>query len=344
MALLVSSVFGDSSLLNAWMEAGHHLIALPPLDDPPQRYSEDLLAERCHDAHILMCDGIHRLTASLMDRLPNLQAIVIPFIGTNLVDVEAASTRSILVVNSPTEEHFVETAEATILLMLALNKRLHHMEDIVREGRRGGYADFNDMLSGRTIGIIGLGNIGRRVAQRLRGWQVRILANSRHLPAIPPDLEDCVELVDLPTLLSESDFVSIHTVLTKETYHLIGGHELQRMKPTAYLINTARGAIVDEDALADAIELGIIRGAALDVFETEPLPVESRLLQLDPTRVILTPHSIGHAYEGIAANGRRAVASALELAAGHVPASVVNPDAAPAWQKRMARFSSTGHE
>jgi phosphoglycerate dehydrogenase-like enzyme len=223
-----------------------------------------------------------------------------------------------------------------MLLMLALNKRLHHDETLLRAGRSGGPEDRNDIFWQRTVGIIGFGRTGRAVAHRLRGWDVRVLAYDPYVEEVPEELQGLVTLVDLETLLAQSDFVTIHAVLTKETSHMIGARELQRMKPTAYLINTARGAIVDEEALADAIAQGLIAGAGIDAFEVEPLPMTSRLRQLDPERVILTPHNLPHSRQALDANVRLFMHNVLELAAGRVPAQVVNTSAIPAWQERFA--------
>lgn len=319
-----------------WTQAGHELMIIPAPGQPDAAASEEELGERCKDADIIVNGGRYYITATVMDRVPNLRAVVVPFIGVDRIDVEAATERGILVVNSPSEELVVSVAEATILLILALNKRLHHDENVLKEGRAPALADRNDMLWGRTIGLIGFGRTGRHTAKRLQGWDVRIIAYDPYITEVPPEFAGLVELVDLETLLRESDFVSIHALLTKETYHMIGERELRMMKPTAYLINTARGAIADENAIADAIEQGVIAGAGLDVFEVEPLPMTSRLRQLDPERVILTPHNLPHSREAMEGNRRLFMRNVLELAAGRVPQQVFNRSAIPAWEKRFA--------
>jgi phosphoglycerate dehydrogenase-like enzyme len=319
-----------------WTQAGHEVTVIPAPGEASSVDAAEALGERCHDADILLNGGRYQISAPVMDRIPRLRAVVVPFIGVDKIDVEAATRRGVLVVNTPSEELVVSVAEAAILLMLALNKRLRHDENLLRAGKSGGPEDRNDLFWRRTVGIVGLGRTGRAVAQRLRGWGVRILAYDPYVAEVPDGLQGVVTLVDLPTLLAQSDFVTIHAVLTKETTHLIGAPELSMMKPTAYLINTARGAIVDEEALADAIERGVIAGAGLDTFAVEPLPLHSRLRQLDPERVILTPHNLPHSRQGLEANLRMVVHNVLELAAGRVPAQVVNREAIPAWERRFA--------
>jgi phosphoglycerate dehydrogenase-like enzyme len=320
----------------AWTQAGHEVMAIPAPGSPHPVYSEEELGAQCHDADILVNGGRYHISARVMDRIRDLRAIVVPFIGVDKIDVEAATTRGILVVNTPSEELVVSVAEAAILLMLALNKRLRHDENLLQAGKSGSSADRNDIFWGRTVGIIGFGRTGRAVAQRLGGWGVRIIAYDPYVGEVPEGLQGLVTLVDLETLLAQSDFVTIHALLTEETSHMIGKQELRMMKPTAYLVNTARGAIVDEEALADAIEQGVIAGAGIDTFEVEPLPMTSRLRQLDPERVILTPHNLPHSRAALDANVRMFMHNVLELAAGRVPAQVVNKSAVLAWQQRLA--------
>jgi hypothetical protein len=143
-----------------------------------------------------------------------------------------------------------------------------------------------------------------------------------------------VTLVDLPTLLAESDVVSLHPSLTDETRRMIGEKELRRMKPTAVLINTARGDITDEDAVARAVEQRWIAGAALDAFTKEPLPADGPLRRVDPERIILTPHNVAHSEAGRVANLRRALDQIQARARGDIPAHVINPDAIPGWRAR----------
>jgi D-3-phosphoglycerate dehydrogenase len=164
------------------------------------------------------------------------------------------------------------------------------------------------------------------VARRLAGWDVRLVASDPYAdPATAAALG--VRLTDLDTLLAESDVVTLHAVLSEETRGLIGEKALRRMKPGAVLVNTARGGLVDEEAVARAITEGWIAGAALDAFAEEPLPLSSPLRAVDPTRLILTPHNASHSEAGRRANLALALAQILALGRGEVPSHLVNPDA-----------------
>jgi len=178
-------------------------------------------------------------------------------------------------------------------------------------------------LKGKTLGIVGLGRIGRAVARKIGGFEMRILYYDivRY-----EDLERelGVEYVDLNTLLRESDIVTLHVPLTKETYHMIGERELKSMKRTAFLINTARGAVVDTDALVRALEERWIAGAGLDVFEEEPLPPDHPLAKLD--NVVLTPHVASATIEARTKMAEPAAKNLVAVLKGEVPPALVNPE------------------
>ena len=179
-------------------------------------------------------------------------------------------------------------------------------------------------LTGRTLGIIGLGNIGREIVRLARPLGMRHLAFDPYLSAADAATEG-VEQVDLETLLRASDVVSINCALTPETHHLLNADRLALMKPTAYLINTARGPIVDQRALTDALEARRLAGAALDVFETEPIDPSDPLLRCD--NVIVAPHAICWTDECFSAMGASACRSIVDVAAGRIPRFVVNREA-----------------
>jgi phosphoglycerate dehydrogenase-like enzyme len=175
--------------------------------------------------------------------------------------------------------------------------------------------------------------VGSHVARRLVNWEVRLLAADPYVPAERARSLGTT-LVDLPTLLAESDVVSLHASLTDETRGLIGEKALRAMKPGAILINTARGEITDEEAVARALGEGWIAGAALDAFTREPLPASSPLRAVDPERMILTPHNVSHSEAGRRANLRLALDQILAVGRGEPPAHCVNPDAIPRWRAR----------
>jgi phosphoglycerate dehydrogenase-like enzyme len=240
-------------------------------------------------------------------------------------------------------------AETTVTFMLALFKKLRERDADVRAGKwrtLDNYAYYvgsraSDGFPGQTIGLVGFGRIGTRVAQLLAPWRARIIAYD---PYVPPAtfLMHGVKSVDYETLLRESDVVSFHVVLTKETRYMFGDKELKLMKPNAIVLNTARGKVIDEKALAKAIDENRIRGAAIDAFEEEPLPMDSPLRKLGD-RVLLSPHSASYTEGGELRQGvewaMRSVATALK---GGIPDNVYNKDVIPRWKERFGGASVSG--
>ncbi len=226
------------------------------------------------------------------------------------VDMQAAARHGVTVISTP-GRNAVAVAELTLGFMLALARRLPQAHDLVRGGHWDsaltGYGAWGGIeLAGRTVGLIGLGEVGRAVARRLRALEMRVLATD---PAVPAAPDGMAEMVDLATLLRQSDFVSLHCSLTPETRNLIDAAALAQMKPGVFLINTARAALVDEDALLDALHEGRVAGVALDVHRVEPLPLNSPWLAVD--RAILTPH-IGGASVDVVSHHSRLITEELE--------------------------------
>ncbi len=213
--------------------------------------------------------------------------------GCEGFDRSAAATRSIEIATGATVENVEGMASATILLMLAL---LHDLEGARRACASDRRRDISRVrsLAGIRVGLIGFGAIGRRVARKLRAWDVAVSVFAPSLALGP--IDDGVIAVDLDALLQTSDVVSLHAALGASSRHLLDRGRIARMKPGSLLLNTARGGLIDEAALADALRDGRLAGAALDCFEIEPLPRESVLRSLD--NVILTPHQIGHTKAG----------------------------------------------
>jgi D-3-phosphoglycerate dehydrogenase len=270
-----------------------------------------------------------------MLQAPRLRAIVTTSIGFERIDVTSATELGILVCNSPSVENVHGVAEATVCLLVALSKQLKRKEASLYLEGWGREADRGILLGGRTLGLLGLGRTGSGVAQRLAAWGMRIIA---HDPYVRPEVAAGlgVQLVDLKTLFSESDFVSVHLVVTPETERLVDEDLLQLMKPQAYLVNTSRGQVIDEAALERALREEWIAGAALDVYESEPLAADSPLRRLDPDRVILTPHNLSHTWESQAGGWKMAVDSTLSILSGEIPETVVNPEAIAGWRRRFA--------
>jgi phosphoglycerate dehydrogenase-like enzyme len=274
-----------------------------------------------------------RFPRELLERAPRLIAGCSTIIGTEHIDIEAATDLGIVIGFGATPENYLGVAEAVVMLAAALLKRLPQKWAAMREG---GYRvpDAGQMVRDRTIGMIGLGNVGRAVARRLAGWECRLVAAdpyvSKHVAA-----ELGVALVDLETLLRESDVVSVQVTLTAETRHLIGPRELGLMKPGAYLINTSRGGAIDEDALIAALD-GHLGGAAVDVWREEPCP-PGHPLRTHP-RVIATAHNAAHSEELYARLPRAAVENITRALRGEEPLHVRNPEVLPRWRQRLARL------
>jgi glyoxylate reductase len=250
---------------------------------------EQRLVQRLRHAHGVICQLTDPMNARVIAEAPHLRVISQVAVGHDNVDVAAATARRIVVTNTPgvLDE---ATADLTMALLLAVARRLPEAERFLRDGKWQRWdVDLlcGSDVHGRTLGIVGLGRIGRAVARRARGFSMRILySGPRRAPA---EVEQELQAVHLPldTLLQQSDFVSVHVPLRPDTRHLIGIEQLCRMKRSAFLINTSRGPVVDEAALAAALEESLLAGAGLDVFENEPA-VHPGLLALP--NVVLLPH------------------------------------------------------
>lgn len=329
MRVLATGPSGPAEELDPLRAAGHEVIIGRPLDDPGRvPWSESDLAAAARDVDVILASHLDTIGARVMEAAPRLALVVVPFIGTDRIDVAAATRLGVLVANSPTPENFIAVAEAAIGLALMLLKRVKHNEARLRRGEWGTRHDRGDFLYGKTVGIVGFGRIGRHVARRLAGWDVRLLAADPYAGADEAAALG-VALTDLDALLAESDVVTLHATLTDETRHMIDEKALRRMKRSAVLINTARGGLVDEEAIVRALDEGWIAGAALDTFAEEPLPAGSPLRAVDPTRLVLTPHNVSHSEAGRRANLALALEQILALGRGEVPAHVVNRDAIP---------------
>ena len=246
-------------------------------------------ARRMANADGMVLWGQDDVGGELMDAAPRLKVIANIGVGYNNVDVEAAAKRGIRVSNTPGAVTDA-TADLAIGLMIAIARRVVEMANLVPKGGWNMWGPMEMLgmeVSGKTLGIIGMGRIGTAVAKRAKGFDMKVLYFSRRRCPVEDALG--VEYApDLPTLLRKSDFVSIHVPLNKETRHLIGAKELAYMKPTGILVNTARGAVVDQKALYQALKTKQIWGAALDVTEEEPIPLDDPILKLD--NVVIVPH------------------------------------------------------
>jgi len=272
---------------------------------------------------VLVCTMVS-CGAREMDAMPALRAIVSPLLGYDWIDVDEATRRGIPVVNAEIPESRQSMAEATIMLVLALLYRLRDTEAQLRFGAER--VQHRKMLKGRTLGIVGYGGISREIIRRLEPWQPKLLV---HTQAVPSGRET-VAFVSLEHLLHVSDIVLLMTGLNERNRHLLDRSLLQSMKPGVLLVNTARGGLIDEGALVEALESGHVGAAALDVFEIEPLPEDHPLRRLP--NVILTPHAVGHTDEALDAIPRMAAANVEQLLSSELPASCKNKVVEAAWR------------
>jgi phosphoglycerate dehydrogenase-like enzyme len=310
------------------------ILGRPTWQHPGWRYTADELIEACGSADAVMGASRERYTREFMTSAPRLRVISKYGIGVERIDVRAATELGILVANTP-DTHIHTVAEHTIALMLALTKRLFFATDYARKGGWRGPQVETSELFGKTIGIIGMGRIGSAVVERLKGWNVQFLAHDpfktqqemRDAGVAPSDLEE---------LLKASDLVSLHVVPNDQTVGMIGERQLRMMKPSAFLINTSRGQVVQEQALVKALQEGWIAGAGLDVVDPEPPSSESALFRMP--NVILTPHIAGWSSESVSRFTLKAARNVLAALRGDLPESLVNPEAVPKWRERLERL------
>lgn len=324
---------GHEALRAALEEAGCSVTFGRPFADAAGPYSEEELCAMAAAADALIVMGSRdRVTRRVLEAASRLRTIAKSGIGVECIDVQAATELGILVSNTPIPENYLSVAEGTVARILALAKNLKLAD---RNARRGLWRSVtNTFLLGKTVGIVGLGRIGSRVAELLRPFEVRLIAYS---PSASPERarQFGVELVNLETLLQESDFVTLHAVVKPENRDLISEAQLRQMKPTAYLVNTARGALVDERALARALRDGWIAGAALDVFDPEPPSPDSPLLGNDlMEKTLLSPHSAAATPELKQKMPRVQLENCLRALRGEAPEYVANPEVLSRWRAR----------
>jgi glyoxylate reductase len=272
----------------------------------------------------LICLLTERIDDELLAAAPRLRVVANVAVGFDNVDLAACTRRKIAVTNTPgvLDE---TTADFAWTLLLAVARRLIEGDALARSGR---WQSWNlDQLCGtdvwgKTLGILGFGRIGRAVARRARGFNMRIVYNSRTRAPDEAEQEFAAEFVERDALLAQADFLSLHVPLTPETRHLMGAREFARMKPTAFLINTSRGPVVDEAALVAALESKKIAGAALDVYEREP-QISDRLRR---PNVVLTPHMGSASVETRTKMAMMAVENAIAFFDGRRPPNILNPE------------------
>jgi glyoxylate reductase len=295
------------------VEAGHEIVGRP--DDTPFTPAE--LGDALRDVDALVGLLTDRIDGAVLDVAPGLRVVANVAVGYDNIDVAAARARDVLVCNTPGVLDDT-TADLALLLMLTASRRSSEAEADVRAGRWTGWG-INQYLGhdihGATLGLVGYGRIGRAVARRATGFGMNVIHHTRTDTGLPGWIGD------LPRLLADSDIVSLHVPLTDATRHLIGAAELATMKRTAVLVNTARGPVVDEAALAEALHAGTIFAAGLDVFEQEPT-IHPRLLTAP--RTTLLPHVGSASVATRTRMARMASAAVVDVLAGRTPANVVS--------------------
>jgi D-3-phosphoglycerate dehydrogenase / 2-oxoglutarate reductase len=308
----------------SWLVSqGVHVLKGPPMwQSPYQPLAEAELIEQASGCIALVGGGPTAIGRRVMDALTELRYVSKCGIGYDSIDVEAATQRGILVTNTPVHSEVEIVAEHTIALILAVRKQLTFWTPARLQA--GGWRDSSCWaapMRGSTIGIIGLGRIGRAVARRLQGWDVTLVATD--IADVP--LEPGVRLVDLDALLAASDIVTIHADARPSNRNFLDERRIRMMKAGAILVNAARGALVDADALARALTSGRLSGAALDAFEPEPPGRDFPLLDLP--NVVLTPHVAAWTQEVLADMGWLGARNLWQMLNGEQPDSVVNPEA-----------------
>jgi glyoxylate reductase len=282
------------------------------------------LAQRLRDKEGIVCLITDTIDALVLGGAPRLKVVANVAVGYNNIDVAAATARGIVVTNTP-DVLTETTADFAWTLLMGVARRVVEADQYVRAGKFTRWewellwgAD----VHGKTLGILGFGRIGRAMARRARGFGMRILYNDAVRAEAASERELGATFVDKAALLKESDFVTLHTPLLPETHHLIGAAELKLMKRTAFLINAARGPIVNEADLVQALREGWIAGAGLDVYEEEP-KIQPGLLSLP--NVVLAPHIASASSETRIKMGTLAVENCLAVLEGKTPPTPVNP-------------------
>jgi glyoxylate reductase len=305
-----------------------HEVTISDYDRPAT--AEELL-EKGKGVDALLTLLTDKIDGEVIDAIgPQLKVVSNYAVGFDNINVPEATERGVVVANTPSDEVNEAVAEHSWALMLALARRVVEADEATRRGAYKGWEPgifLGINMVGKTLGIVGLGNIGSMTARRAKGWNMRVLYNKRSRDE-EAERELGVEFADLDRLYAESDFISLHVPLTDETHHMINKNAFAKMKKGVILVNTARGPIVNEQDLVDALRDGKLRGAGLDVFDNEP-NINPELIAME--NVVTTPHIASATWEAREKMGYMAVDTILDVLSRVKPGNIVNEEV---WDKR----------
>lgn len=310
------------------LKEGGHDVIVSELD---RSLTPDELLEKGKGMDGLLSLLTDKIDGEVIDAIgPQLKIISNYAVGFDNIDIPAATEKGVVVTNTPSDEVNEAVAEHTWALMLSMVRRVVEADEAVRRGAYHGWEPdifVGSSLKGKILGIIGMGRIGSMVARRAKGFDMQVLYNKRS-PDHEAEKELGIKFATIEELLAYADVVSLHVPLNEETRHMMNPVTLSKMKPGSYLINTARGPVVDEHALVDALRSGHLAGAGIDVFDNEP-NVHPELIGME--NVVLTPHIASATHEAREKMGELAVQAILDVLAGKQPKNLANPDV---WDKR----------
>lgn len=311
------------------LKSSGYEVTVSDLDRPLT--SEELL-EKGKGVDALLTLLTDKIDGKVIDAVgPQLKIVSNYAVGFDNINVEEATQRGVVVANTPSDEVNEAVAEHAWALMLALARRIVEADEATRRGAYKGWEPdifLGVNMVGKTLGIVGLGRIGSMVARRAMGYKMNVIYNKRERDE-KLEKELGVQFVELPELLSKSDFVTLHVPLTEETHHMVNKETLAKMKKGAFLVNTARGPVVDEHDLVAALRDGHLGGAGLDVYDNEP-NIDPELIGME--NVILTPHIASATWEAREKMGQQVVDAILAVLAGQKPENIVNEEV---WENRQ---------
>ncbi len=324
--IFVSRKFPGTAL-DKLTTSGHEVVIFE--DDRPLKDEE--LLDKAKGVDALLSFLTDKINGEVVDAIgPQLKVVSNYAVGFDNINVQELTDRGIVIANTPSEEVDEAVAEHAWALMLALARRVVEADEATRRGAYKGWEPgifLGVNMIGKTLGIVGLGGIGSMVARRAKGWGLKVLYN-KHSRDEKAEQELGVEFADLDRLYAESDFISLHVPLNPETHHMINKAAFEKMKRGVILVNTARGPVVDEQDLVDALRDGKLRGAGLDVFDNEP-NINPELIAME--NVITTPHIASATWEAREKMGQMAVDALLDTLSDKQPSNIVNKDV---WEKR----------